>query len=65
MSNIDVHATADNCQACGEEVLTTDLTRVKLAGGGAWTLKLCVSCAARDTEEDYSSVVEDLKALRK
>ena len=48
---------ATNCEACGEEHISTDLKQVKL---GSWDLKLCKTCRDSDTFNDYRDVVKML-----
>lgn len=47
-------AFADNCGACGNEHMSTELTKVVLRN---WDLKLCKSCLDNDTLTDYQSAV--------
>ncbi|HVI42760.1 MAG TPA: hypothetical protein VM577_19305 [Anaerovoracaceae bacterium] len=48
-------AFADNCGACGGEVLSTELTPVKL-GGISSEIRICVSCLT------YANIIEEYKS---
>lgn len=48
---------ADNCYACGEEYLKSELSKVKLSVFGA-ELNLCQKCANSSTLENYRDVIK-------
>lgn len=50
---------ADNCQACGLEVLSTELTPIKLGGIMFANLKICDNCRAfANANEDFKIAAE-------
>jgi hypothetical protein len=46
---------ADNCQACGEEYLSTDLIAVKLGNYTLTRVRVCLGCLA------HSNIIDDYK----
>lgn len=50
---------ADNCQACGLEYLSTELSPIKLGGVVIRNLQICANCRAfADTAEDFKEAAE-------
>jgi hypothetical protein len=45
----------DNCGACGEEYLSSELTPIKLGNISVTRIKICIGCMA-----DNKDVVQDL-----
>ena len=46
---------ADNCQACGLEYLSTELTPIKLSGVVFERLRICANC------KEFANEVQDFK----
>jgi len=50
---------ADNCQACGLEYLSTELSPIKLGGAVIRDLQICANCRAfADAAEDFKEAAE-------
>lgn len=50
---------ADNCGACGEEYLSTELTAIKLAGMTLSRFRVCLGCMVHcDVMQDFKDVAE-------
>lgn len=55
--NAPVHA--DNCQACGQEFLSTELIPVKLGSYYVPRIRICLGCLVQgDIYEDYREAAE-------
>lgn len=57
---------ADNCQACGVEYLSTDLTPVKLGYTHMMRIKICKKCmSVSDPAEDLVEAASIILSLGK
>ena len=53
-SNWKPAETSSNCDACGRESLTGELTNAKIA---SWEVNICKRCVSQDASQDYTEVL--------